>query len=342
MNKEVLLRAAENMAAGIPSELAVIAFTMGSSPGKRGDAMLIAQNGEQAGTVGGGLLEFESTKLCLEYINEKKSLVRTFELDSEKAGAIGMICGGQDTLLYQYLDPEDTQTRETLEEAARLIREDVRFWMLFTNSAAYPGRIGIMSAEQADKLGGPGDDADRIVFDESDGDYVLSVPVKNRDRVVIYGGGHIAQEVAPLLAHLDFAVTVIDDSGEYANQENFPEADRILITDFAGAAELLKIGPDDYAVIMTRGHKSDYTAESELLPRQPKYLGVIGSRRKTEKLNEKLRADGFSDETLDSVYTPIGLDIGAKTPAEIAVSIAAELIQVRAKQRQGCSCCGGC
>ena len=99
------------MAAGIPSELAVIAFTMGSSPGKRGDAMLIAQNGEQAGTVGGGLLEFESTKLCLEYINEKKSLVRTFELDSEKAGAIGMICGGQDTLLYQYLDPEDTQKR---------------------------------------------------------------------------------------------------------------------------------------------------------------------------------------------------------------------------------------
>lgn len=338
MNKEVLLQAGRAVKNGIPCALAVIIFTMGSSPGKKGDAMLVTEE-QQFGTIGGGAVEFECSKLCREAIRDRKTWIRTFDLNSEKAGELGMVCGGKDTVLFQYLDPSDPEVQTCFQELDRLAESDSSFWLLFTNSQAHPHRIGVFTGDQAQKNGGPGDDSRRVVYDFDGDDYVISVPVRGRERVIVYGGGHVSQQLVPLLEHLSFACTVVDDSGQFANRDHFPDADRIEVMDFNGAADHLGIGRDDYVVIMTRGHKSDYTAEKETLSRNPRYIGVIGSRKKTQHLNEQLEEDGFTKEELDSVFTPIGLNIGAKTPAEIAVSIAAELIRERAKDNAGC--CGG-
>lgn len=148
--------------------------------------------------------------------------------------------------------------------------------------------------------------------------------------VYVFGGGHVAQELVPLLHHLDFRCVVFDDRSEFASETVFPDAYRCIAGDFERLSDYIEIQPEDYVCIMTRGHLSDYTVQKQVMKTPASYIGVMGSRRKTQVLREKLRADGFTDEELDRCKSPIGFAIHAETPAEIAVSIAAELIAKRA------------
>lgn len=155
--------------------------------------------------------------------------------------------------------------------------------------------------------------------------------------LLIVGAGHIARPLCELGAVLGFRVTVVDDRPEYADRKWFPGADRVAVIDFADPFAEERVGPDSYIVLVTRGHKYDYDCVEALLrmEAQPAYLGMIGSRRRVRAAFEALLADGVDPQRLESVHAPIGLDIGAETPAEIALAIAAEIVAVRRGGRVG-------
>lgn len=154
---------------------------------------------------------------------------------------------------------------------------------------------------------------------------VVEAPV----RLVVVGGGHIGRSLIRMGAEVGFSCTVIDDRPDYANRERFPEADHVICADFEPALAELPVDHNTYIVLVTRGHKQDETSLRCLVGRPAAYLGMIGSKRRTGAVLQHLQDDGFDMDALARVRTPIGLDIGAETPEEIAVSILAEMIMTR-------------
>ena len=151
-------------------------------------------------------------------------------------------------------------------------------------------------------------------------------------RVYIFGGGHLAQELVPVLSHLGFWCMVLDDREEYTDHSLFPGVQETKTVDFTALSQILEVKPEDYLVVVTRGHRCDADVERFALRTPASYIGVVGSKRKTQYVREKLLNEGFTSEELDRVYAPIGIEIGSETPAEIAISIAAQLIQIRAEK----------
>ncbi len=148
--------------------------------------------------------------------------------------------------------------------------------------------------------------------------------------LIVCGGGHVGQAVAQAGMFLGFCVTVIDDRAEFAGRERFPDERINLITDdFVAALQSLKITPASHLVIVTRGHKHDEICLREVINKPARYIGMIGSRRRTTTIRAHLKREGIADELMRRVYAPIGLDIGAQTPEEIALAILAEIIMIR-------------
>jgi len=158
---------------------------------------------------------------------------------------------------------------------------------------------------------------------------IMIEPYIESEELIILGAGHIAKALAVLAELMKLKLTIIDDRPEFAVRERFPGAERVICSPYIKIAEFLNPGPRSYVVVVTQGHKSDLTCVREVMKYPVRYLGVIGSTRKTTLIKEKLREAGYGQNEIDNIYMPIGLDIGAKTPEEIAVSIAAELIKVR-------------
>lgn len=150
------------------------------------------------------------------------------------------------------------------------------------------------------------------------------------ERLILLGGGHIAVPLCKMASMLDFAVTVADDRPSFANSARFPDAAQVICESFAKAIEDLQIRPSDYVCVITRGHRWDGECLRQILRGEyPSYLGMIGSRRRVTGLLGLLREEGYDADKLAAIHTPIGLKIGAETPAEIAISICAELVQHR-------------
>ena len=153
--------------------------------------------------------------------------------------------------------------------------------------------------------------------------------VESKPVFLIVGAGHIGRSLAKLADFLDFHVAVLDDREDFANEEALPEADQVLCEDFEEALKAYPINANVSVVMVTRGHKQDELSLRACLGRGAGYIGMIGSRRRTAAVLEHLLEEGFAKEDLDAVRTPIGLDIGAETPEEIAISIMAEVIMLR-------------
>ena len=151
-----------------------------------------------------------------------------------------------------------------------------------------------------------------------------------KPRLIVLGGGHIALALIKMAKLLDFYIVVFDDRPMFANPDRFPEADEVICDDFSKAFEHINISSSDYVVIVTRGHKHDSEClEGVLKGKEPTYTGMIGSRRRIAIVLRQLEEQGCSKERIEKVYTPIGLDIGAITPAEISIAILAEIVEVK-------------
>ena len=155
-------------------------------------------------------------------------------------------------------------------------------------------------------------------------------PLTRAGTVYLFGGGHVARELAHILAMTDFRVAVCDQRKQAVSRTYFPEASSLLCCPFEEALE--RTGPvtaEDYVVIMTPGHQGDYEVLRQALRTPARYIGCIGSRKKTAVTRERLLAEGFTGADIGRVHAPIGLPIGGETPAEVAVSVAAQLIACR-------------
>jgi xanthine dehydrogenase accessory factor len=154
-------------------------------------------------------------------------------------------------------------------------------------------------------------------------------PLNPAPRLYIIGAGHVGWHLARAASAADFRVHVVDDREKFASQERFPEATEIVVAPVAEWAATADLSADAYVVIVTRGHQGDLDCLRALAPRPLRYLGLIGSRAKVARIHQALLAEGMEPSVLDRVHAPIGLNIGAITPAEIAVSILAQLIANR-------------
>jgi xanthine dehydrogenase accessory factor len=153
-------------------------------------------------------------------------------------------------------------------------------------------------------------------------------PLEPPKRVIIYGGGHVGAAVARVLKTLGCRIAVVDEREEWANQERFPDADELINRPFAEQLTVQPPGPKDHVIIVTRGHDQDQLVLEGVIKRRPAYLGMIGSKKKAATAREKLKEKKISEDLIRTLRSPMGLDIGAVTPEEIAVSIAAELVTV--------------
>ena len=308
--------------------LVTVVASSGATPRGAGARMLIGPQGRIAGTIGGGAVEYRSEQIAREVLSERKSLNHHFSLTKDDVQNLGMICGGNVTVFFHFLPAGDPAAIALAEEAEERFARGQDFWLVSDLSAGGCLRL----ADKSDAVLAPhlARHPQRI---QADGKDLYIEQISSSGKVYIFGGGHVAQELVPVLAHVGFSCVVMDDREEFARPELFPGAKQVILGDFRRIGDFLTIGEEDYVCVMTRGHAFDTLVQAQVLKCAPCYCGVIGSRHKAAGVRKVLAQEyGLSDAELNRVTTPIGLDIKGETPAEIAISIAAQMILVRAER----------
>lgn len=293
--------------------LCTIVAQSGSTPRGRGAQMLVGADGLLAGTIGGGAVEGGAIALAKELLPQRRSAVHTYVLRHNDGEDIGMVCGGDVTVALQTIPFESGDWRT--------LAGDVLSRITSRRSGAL-----VLSLEG----GAPALEETGYPEDETH----MAIPLPVGERVLLFGGGHCSLALCPLLTTVGFRVTVVDDRPELVTPQRFPTADRVLCCDLEALPPDLAIGKEDYVVVMTNGHSHDFAVQRQVLAGECAYIGVIGSRAKIASVNARLREAGIREEAIAGVHTPIGMAIKAVTPEEIAVSIAGEMILVRANRRE--------
>lgn len=328
---EMLTQAVENGQAAV---LCTIVTGHGSAPRGAGAKMVVFEDGSILGTVGGGAVELHCIQLAKKVLISGESVIQPFCLAPNEINDIGMVCGGDVTVLFRRFDRNDLPF---LVRALTVLRGEENAWLILRIAGS--GRVDLGLYDEGQGLQFLSDIPDDLLkknlhagteLVSGETSYYFE-PVSTRGRVYIFGGGHVSLELAPLLSHLGFRVCVFDNREAFARPENFPGAYRVVCGDFHDIFSQVSVTKDDYAIIMTPGHQADLAVLKQVLKTEVQYIGCIGSRKKIAVTSEKLLQAGFTQEDLSRIVSPIGLSILAETPAEIAVSIAGQLISLRAK-----------
>lgn len=317
--------------------LVTVVASSGSTPRGAGARMLITKDGRIAGTIGGGAVEYRSEQLAETVLQQKSSRMEYFRLRKNQVQDLGMICGGDVTIYFQYIPANDPQTLSLTEHISSLYARGEQSWLITDITQGHSGGLAVYGKESG--LAGmevPADVISRLgskPFQTQSGqNQYYCEKLIQAGIVYIFGGGHVAQALVPALSAVDFCCKVLEDREDFCRKELFPQAAETLLIDNSRISDFITIRQDDYVVIMTRGHKDDTLIQAQALRTPAHYIGVIGSARKTAGVFAVLRDQGFTDQDLSRITSPIGLDILSETPAEIAVSITAQLIQVRARR----------
>ena len=339
--RELFKKLHDTLVSGGDAVLVSVVASSGSTPRGSGARMLITAEGRVRGTIGGGAVEYRSEQMAAEVLKNKSSFVENFRLNAEDVAKLGMICGGAVDVYFRYIPASDADTIALTERIEALFAAGEQCWLLCELAAGSEGKMAVYGAKSG-WFGGkvPEGMAEKLGSKPAQMDIGGSVwyteELLRPGRVFVFGGGHVAQELVPALARVGFRCVVIEDRPDFAKPELFQgvEETRLIAVD-----ELPKIAKevtkDDYVCIMTRGHKDDFEVQRWILGTPARYIGVIGSANKKKGVFDRLRAYGYTDADFARVTAPIGLDIGGETPAEIAVSITAQLIMVRAGRPAG-------
>ena len=296
------------------SMLVTVVSRAGSAPGRVGAVMLIGEDGYITGTIGGGMLEYKCISLAQEDLKMKRGKLRQYRLTKDEAAGLGMVCGGDVDVLFSFVEAGDKH-HQVVEHVQDCLNHYKKGYLLFDLNGS-----GILFSE------------DEKSVDVHGTDYYAK-NLGNESKVYIFGGGHLAQELVPVISHLGFRCIVTDDRPEFSTKDLFLQAEEVHTCDFDKIEGRFEIHEADYIIAMTRGHMGDMEIQKFALRTPAHYIGVVGSKGKIAAVNAKLREDGFSEEDLARIVTPIGLKIHSDTPAEIAISIAAQLIERRALYR---------
>ncbi|UCG87864.1 MAG: XdhC family protein [Gemmatimonadota bacterium] len=326
--------AADLASSGVPAALATISRRRGSLPMASDAKMLVTVDGRRWGTVGGGCVEADVTEQALAVVKQNQPASVTHTLNADVAGDIGLSCGGTAEFFVEPVLTSDEAVALYSGVAGAIQQRVPTLVYTSVDWSQGPRKLARMGADSiavgapfaAESLAEP--PANLATFlDEASNMFVESIP--RMPRVVIFGTGHVGAEIAKLANSVGFYVVAIDDREEFANTERLPWANEVIAEDFRAVLDRLKFDEDDYVLATTRGHSFDAVIIERTAASAARYVGMLGSKRKKVVILKALKEAGVPQEALDRVVTPIGLDIGADTPAEIGVSVVAELVKVR-------------
>ncbi|MED5208100.1 MAG: XdhC family protein [Chloroflexota bacterium] len=346
--REVIQGAIDDLKDGQPCVLATVVRTKGSTPQKAGAMLLVRQDGTGVGTLGGGCVEGDIWFAAKEILRLNGGAeFKDYYLNEDIAARDGLVCGGT---MYFYLEPLRDQKdfitvgNEILEAydggqpvslatvvnaidggpalgSKLLLRSDGTVSGSFGN-AEFDAQVIEVSRKVAD-IGS------NESFNLSDGTEVFVDGFTTPPTLVMVGGGHVGKATADLAYSLGYRVYLVDDRPEFCNEERFPYAEERVIETYDKWTDHLDLNVNSFVVVATRGHRFDDMALESALKTRARYIGVLGSRRKTIMIYRRLLQQGVSLERIKEVYAPIGLNIGAVEPEELAVSIMSEIIMVR-------------
>ncbi|MGB7208783.1 MAG: XdhC family protein [Pyrinomonadaceae bacterium] len=298
--------------------LLVVATSSGSSPGRAGYKMAVAADGELCGSVGGGVMEVrlaEAAKWRMEngeWRIGSEVVEQIHQKNSEQAS--GMICSGRQSVIVKELSFDDLKTVEDVID--RLQNRT-------------PGALEITDTS-FQVLANTQDNAPFFFAKKSEAEFIYKERLGYKHRLFIIGGGHCALALSEIMSRLGFHISLFDDRPDLNTLEKNRFAHQIKVIDsYENIADLVPSGDENYIAVMTIGYAFDEIVIRNLFDKDFRYFGVLGSKAKMATLMKELRDEGFDQDRLARIHTPIGLPINSHTPEEIAVSIAGEIISVK-------------
>jgi xanthine dehydrogenase accessory factor len=342
-------RIVELVRRGRPFAIATVVRTHGSTPQVVGARLVVTgDEGERpAGTLGGGCVEGDAIEAAREVLARGGRQLREYRLTEDLAWNSGLVCGGTMWILIERSDAATGSDEAAIVDvlaagacgtgarvmATRLARDGRGFRfdgrIAIRDDGSRIGTLGdagvdeIVSGVCVDDLARPA----RVVSLDAEHD-VLIEPLVSRPRLVIAGGGHVAQAIARQASLLDFDVTILEDRPAFSDPARFAGA-TVLGGAIAEHIAECACGPGAFLIIATRGHKLDAECVLAAARSNARYIGLLGSRRKTILIERLLRDEGIDASRLDAIHAPVGLDFGGRTPAEIALAVMAEITQIR-------------
>ena len=347
--KDLISEVVEILKSGEDAVLAKIISDRGSTPRSSGAMMIVKRDGSALGTIGGGLVDAHAIKIAEDAFHQSRSVISEVDMSAEDAAGTDMICGGRIEFLCDYVYPSP-QTIDMFESALDA-KKEYRKHLLCTEfdqdgkfiKAAR--RFVIQNGRAVQEVSASPDILDKLweigkslagsrIMDVDGRTYCIDVR-ESSDTLLIYGAGHVGKEVAALAMNVGFGVIVFDDRESFANETRFPApCEVVVLNSFNDCLKERLISESSYIIIVTRGHVHDKTVLEQALATGAGYIGMIGSKRKRDIIYSALLSEGFSNEDLKRIESPIGLPIDTDTPEEIAVSIVGRLIHLRSQKRK--------
>jgi len=294
--------------------LLTVIENIGSSPGRKGFKMLVSEDGFIFGSIGGGVMEcslVEEAKELLKQENYPTLFKRQIHKGKIKDGS-GMICSGEQTIVFYLLKSDAISDIENLIKCLEknekgTIKLTPNLFEYFIQKENKQPQVLIKSSE----------------------DWVYEESVGNKDTLYIVGGGHVGLATSKLFNSLGFYVVVFDDRKNVNTFESNSYANKKQLISYADIEKYIKQESTSYVAIMTNKYTDDKLVLSKIIKNNYKFIGVLGSTSKIKTMNEVLLKEGFLQDDIDTVHAPIGLSIHSQTPDEIAISIAAQIIQIK-------------
>jgi xanthine dehydrogenase accessory factor len=309
----------DNLKEEIPVVLLYVVESIGSSPGRQGFFMAVNARGIMKGSIGGGIMEHKFVEMAKERLKNHEQGTRNNQLKKQvhdKSAAkdqSGMICSGEQSIFIYLVQQDDRSAIQELVDT--VFGNNQGTLTLSPEGIQFENRIP----------------EHRFNFEkESDENWLYKEMAGFQYHVHIIGGGHCGLALSRLMRMMDFYVHVYDERPMLNTMlQNDTAHEKKVINSYSQLTDLIKDNEQDYVVIMTFGYRTDDTALRALINKKFRYLGLLGSKKKIEKMFADYRAEGWSEEKLSSIHAPVGVNIKSETPEEIAISIAAEIIKVK-------------
>jgi xanthine dehydrogenase accessory factor len=295
--------------------LLIVSESSNSSPGRAGFKMLIDENKNSFGTIGGGIMEKQMVDFALSMFAsfQKYSVKRLQHSNESNLESSGLICGGYQTIIFRKLDSSDENILHNI--VATFDNESEKTLEI---------RNGNISVNET------GHSQSEIFFSYiNESEWTYQQKIGNPNTVYIIGGGHVGKAVSDIMKMLGFYVVIFDHRHDVFTMLQNTSADKKIIIDYSAVGNFIRETEKSFVVICTPKHEGDKTALLSVINKKVKYIGMMGSKRKIKTIFDEVRKSGISNELISNIHSPVGLEINSETPYEIAVSIAAEIIKVK-------------
>ncbi|MDP1892201.1 MAG: XdhC family protein, partial [Gemmatimonadaceae bacterium] len=330
----ILTECARLAAGGGVGALASVVRRRGSLPMSATAKLLVTADGARFGTVGGGCLEADVMEQALDVCERRVPMCTSHTLNAELAGDYGLTCGGTAEVFIEPVIPDAALAALYAEAAAVVARGDRA---VLATARVWPDGAPRKVLLTAGRTIGVGDDAalraaaadfDRRREEPALGDDLVVEALVGAPRLVVFGAGHVGARICEAAAFAGWRVTIVDDRAEFADAARVPRAERVLVCDFSDVRSAA-VAATDCVVICTRGHQHDALIAAQVAPLRPRFIGMLGSRRKAALTAQALRGWGVDSSDVERIVCPVGLDVAADTPEEIAIAVVAQLVAVR-------------